>query len=285
MTTDATAPTGLGRRRPRLSTDETGRLMLDTAVAMVNRTGLTVSLDHISLEEVIREAGVSRSAAYRRWPYKDLFFSELLTELARAATPATVAQETTATLVRAIVLEGVDRLGTPEGRFELVVDLIRQSAEHDFAAMYASAEWRTYLALHATFASLADGRLRDDVQAALAAADRGFIERIARAWEHIATLVGFRMRPELGADFEALATLVSASSRGLILMALSAPGLATARHHAAPSGARPGEWSLTGLGIVSIATAFLEPDPAVVWDDARTAAVRELASSQDWPSF
>jgi AcrR family transcriptional regulator len=51
---------------------------------MVNRTGLTVSLDHISLEQVIRDAGVSRSAAYRRWPYKDLFFSDLVKQLAKA---------------------------------------------------------------------------------------------------------------------------------------------------------------------------------------------------------
>ena len=34
---------------------------------------------------VIRDADVSRSSAYRRWPYKDLFFSDLLRELAKAA--------------------------------------------------------------------------------------------------------------------------------------------------------------------------------------------------------
>ena len=54
--------------------------MLAAAVAMVHRTGLTVSLDHISFEDIIRDADVSRSAVYRRWPYKDLFFSELITE-------------------------------------------------------------------------------------------------------------------------------------------------------------------------------------------------------------
>jgi hypothetical protein len=29
--------------------------------------------EHISFEDVIREADVSRSSAYRRWPHKDLF--------------------------------------------------------------------------------------------------------------------------------------------------------------------------------------------------------------------
>jgi AcrR family transcriptional regulator len=52
--------------------------MLDAAGAMIGRTGLTVSLEHLSFEDVIHQAGVARSAVYRRWPYKDLFFSDLL---------------------------------------------------------------------------------------------------------------------------------------------------------------------------------------------------------------
>ena len=55
--------------------------MLESAAAMVNQAGLTVSLDHLSFEDLIRDARVSRSAVYRRWPYKDLFFSDLLKEL------------------------------------------------------------------------------------------------------------------------------------------------------------------------------------------------------------
>ena len=81
--TDSRAPTGLGRRGRRLPDRETERRMLQAAMAMVHRTGLTVSLDHISFEDVIRDADVSRSSVYRRWPYKDLFFSDLVRELAK----------------------------------------------------------------------------------------------------------------------------------------------------------------------------------------------------------
>ena len=49
---------------------------------MISSGGLTVSLDHISLEQLIRDADVSRSTVYRRWPHKDLFFSDLVRELA-----------------------------------------------------------------------------------------------------------------------------------------------------------------------------------------------------------
>ena len=70
--------------------------MLQAAARMVSSAGLTVSLDHISLEDVIRTADVSRSTVYRRWPHKDLFFSDLVKELARTATPTILADESRA---------------------------------------------------------------------------------------------------------------------------------------------------------------------------------------------
>ncbi|MEV4049971.1 hypothetical protein AB0J55_02185 [Amycolatopsis sp. NPDC049688] len=64
-----------------------------------------------------------------------------------------------------------------------------------------------------------------------------------------------------------MATLVSASARGLILMALSTPDLAGQRISARPFGAeRTAAWSLPALGIAGTAVAFLEPDPEVGWD-------------------
>jgi AcrR family transcriptional regulator len=149
MTTYAQAPTGLARRGRRLSDQETEQRMLQTAMAMVHRYGLTVSLDHISLEEVIRDADVSRSAVYHRWPYKDLFFSDLVKELARSATPTILGDELA--LIRRLVAERLDWLDTPELRHALVIELIRQLALLDFQALYGSTRWRTYLALHATF--------------------------------------------------------------------------------------------------------------------------------------
>ncbi len=132
--------------------------MLRAAVAMVQRTGLTVSLDHISFEDIIRDADVSRSAVYRRWPYKDLFFSDLVKQLARDATPAIVQDELE--LMRRVVAERQHQLDTPEHRHGLVIELFRQLSLLDFETMYSSPGWRTYIALHATFMSLAGGALR-----------------------------------------------------------------------------------------------------------------------------
>jgi AcrR family transcriptional regulator len=202
--------------------------MLDTAAAEVNRDGLKVSLAHLSFEDIIREADVSRSSAYRRSLHKDLFLSDLIKELARKAAPPLVADELE--LIRQIVTEHIDWLEEPELRFRLMMDIIRQLALLDFQTVYASPGWRTYLALHATFLSLADGRLRDDVQHILATSERDRMSRVAQAWRGPAALFGYRLRP--GADsFASLVTLLSATMRGLVIMALSMPEIASQRTH------------------------------------------------------
>jgi AcrR family transcriptional regulator len=274
MNSGTLAPTGLARRGRRLSDQETEQRMLRAAVAMVSRTGLTVSLDHISFEDIIRDAGVSRSAVYRRWPYKDLFFSDLVKQLARDATPTIVADELA--LIRQIAAAHPDWLETPGLRHRLLLEMFRQLSLLDFRAMLGSPGWRTYIALHATFMSLADGALRDQVQSALAQSEQAHNARIAQAWGQLTALFGYRLRPGSGVTFGTLATLLSATMRGLVVMALSSPEVAEQRVEAGPFGASVrGEWSLPALGLGGIASAFLEPDPAVEWDAERIAAVRQ----------
>src|SRR5450631_4654440 len=93
MTDRSQAPTGFARRSRRLSDQVSEQRMLHAAIALVTRTGFTVSLDHLSFEDIIGAADVARSAVYRRWPYKDLFFSDLVKELAKNATPTIVDDE------------------------------------------------------------------------------------------------------------------------------------------------------------------------------------------------
>jgi AcrR family transcriptional regulator len=225
---DPLAPTGLARRARRLPEDETERRMLRAALAMVNRAGLTVSLEHISFEEVIREADVSRSSAYRRWPHKDLFFSDLVLEVARNPAPGIFADE---------------------------VDLIRR---------------------------IIAGGLRSQVQAALARAEQDHLSRVARAWQLLAGLLGFRLRQETGGTFETLAALVTATMRGLVMTALTVPDIAGHRTTAQPFGTpEAGEWSLPALGLGAIAIACLEPDPDFTWDEARATAIRAALTAPD----
>jgi AcrR family transcriptional regulator len=257
--------------------------MLAAAVAMVQRTGLTVSLDHISFEDVIRDADVARSAVYRRWPYKDLFFSDLVKELAKEAIPPTLLNDEYE-LIKRVATEHLDWLETPELRRSLVTEVFRQSALQDFQVLCASPEWRTYLALHATFMSLADGELRDQVRAAVAQSEQARLVRTVQGWQLLAGLFGYRLRPELGATLETVVTVTDATLNGLVIMALATPGIATHRTIVAPFGATAQEeWSLPALGVAAIAAAFLEPDPAIEWDDQRLAQVRQALTGLTAP--
>jgi AcrR family transcriptional regulator len=267
------------QRRRRISQQQTEERMLAAAVDQINAAGLTVSLDHLSFEAVISAADVSRTAAYRKWPNKELFLNDLVRELAQAATPRAVVQDASWGLISGLVLADAERLADPAERWALGVELMRQAADGDFAVMHASAEWRTYLALNATFLSLTDPVLRAEVQAALAAAQQRFVDGIAAGWQLLAGLLGFRLRAGV-TSFDTLAAMISASVRGLVLMALADPAIASDRLEADPFGGGTAAWSLAALGCASIAAGFLEPDPDVVWDEARAAALRTAMAAQ-----
>jgi AcrR family transcriptional regulator len=253
--------------------------MVQTGVDVVNRTGLTVSLDHLNLEEIIRLADVSRSAVYRRWPSKDLFVADLLKELAVGAVPGIERDELD--LFRRVLRERGDGFGTPEARRDLITELFRELALLDFEVLRTSAGWRTYVALHATFLSLPGGGLREEVGAALAASQRAHVARVARSWEQLTQLFGYRLRPELGATWDALVHLLDATMRGLYVVSLATPEVAEQRLAAHPFGsAESRDWSLAAIGMTGIAMTFLEPDPAVDWTDDRVHAVRQLLA--DW---
>jgi AcrR family transcriptional regulator len=264
---------GPTRRRHRLSDKETEERMLAAAEAMVNQAGLTVSLEHLRLEDVIREAGVARSAVYRRWPYKDLFFSDLLRALAKGGSPADFGSEVSQRAIVRAVLERIDLLATEEGRRAVFAEALR--ANRDFELVRESSTWRTYLALHATFLSLDDGPLRTDVQAALAETERGFVERIAASHRLLADLLGFRIRPEMGADFEQLAMLLNATFRGLLLMAPTVPEIGESLRAQPFGAAEASDWSHAAIAVGAVETAFLEPDPGVDWTRARINEVAE----------
>lgn len=272
---------GFGRRRQRLSDAETERRMLETAAAEVARLGLTVSLEHIRLEDVIREAGVSRSTVYRRWPQKEMFLGDLLLELARASAPlSSLGGGEAAEIVRSTVVAHRDWLTSIDGRQRLLAELVRKLVDQEFRRILASNEWRTYYALTVTFISLPEGELRQEVQQALASSERTFIAGIVQSMLLVADMLGLRLRSGIDLSYEDVAHVTNALGRGLFIKALVSPELATHTVKGELFGVKA-EWSLSALGLFSVVSTWFEPDPDIVWDDARIEPLLQRLESLD----
>lgn len=250
-------------RKKRLSDDETRERMLEAGKELVASSGLTVSLEHLSFEEVIQHALVSRSAVYRLWPFKELYFNELLLELAGTTNPSQAAYDQgTVDLATRVALENLDKLGTPEGRRSLMIELCRQGSQQNFKAIYGAAEWQTYVALTATLVSLPDGQLQTAMQMALHKSEVGFVDRMTSFYEVMMALLGYRVKPAIPNGPRTLTTLGGAIVEGLSLNAVTMPSVADSRFTADPfSAGEEREWTIPSLGFTSLVLGISEPDP------------------------
>jgi hypothetical protein len=172
------------------------------------------------------------------------------------------------------VLEHLDWLESAEGRERLIAELLRRLAEEDVGRVRASSQWRTYLALTATFVSLPEGELRDRVREELALSEQEFVDGIASSARAICGMFGLRLRSGVVMSYEDLAHLIHAIGRGLVIKTLSSPELARRRVEGALYGEAEA-WSLAALGLFGVVSTWLEPDPEIVWDRARIDELRK----------
>ncbi len=90
----------------------------------------------------------------------------------------------------------------------------------------------------------------------------------------------YRLRPETGITFKDLAALLDATMGGLVITAMSVPDQAEHRDSGKPvRRRRRGRMIRPALGLASIASAFIEPDPDVRWDADRVASVRNTLTT------
>lgn len=260
-------PSRIGRKRPRLSESDTRTRALRTAVDALLETGLSVGLDHISMEDVIREAGVSRTAVYRLWPQKDQFIGDLILVLAETAIPGVNTRGEEATKqISGFLLPRLNELVDPASRWQLVSEMVGAAASLDFQYTASlSTQWRTYFALVAAVMNLPNEELRAKAQSAMSAAERRYRERLGENYRIVASLLGFHLADPAQVDFEAVADLIIAMVRGFIL------------HNEAFQSRS--DLSLLRAGLEAILSRCFEIDPGVEWDDERLNYLRTALSS------
>jgi AcrR family transcriptional regulator len=264
----------MGQRRRRLSDQESAERMIAAAMEMIRESGLTVSLDHISIEDVVRRADVSRTAAYRRWKYKDDFFADLLRELAHDPHPAATADHARPEELRALVADHLDWVETAEGRARLYAEVLRLTGARDLTMLATSHRWRSYISLQAAVLSQQESDFRTELQGILAESERRIQRRTAANYAVLAEVFGRRIRPDAAVTFEHIAIMHDSVVNGVALKALTDPGLLTLTIGAPPVAASSVPWSIPAAIAFAIEHLYTEPDPAVTWDGQRIAAIQ-----------
>jgi AcrR family transcriptional regulator len=247
--------------RRRLSQEEVRRRVMAAAQELLVE-GLTVSLDHISLEEIIQHAAVPRTSVYRLWPRRDEFVMAFLRELggADARFGADVNKVAVATAER-VIQDHLEWLYDMGGRRALLRETIREGALAVFDTVIDSSEWRTYVALIATVLSTPDPEVREEIAAALRGAEKAFIKQMAEFYEGIANVLGFQLHP--GYRLDHVVTVSAALIQGLALRRILSPELVTeVIMRDGPSGSEP--WSLAALGLHNIIENMLIEDPSYI---------------------
>lgn len=253
--------------------------MLAAGVEHVAEHGLSLSLEHLNLEELIATAGVSRTSTYRRWPTKDAFAADLLLRIARdtqLTDLAPIAESIRSIPARTLALD------TEQARRDAIVEIFRVLTDADFAAALGSTTWRSYLTLRAAHPGLPDGDLRAHVRVALDATERRFTEHRSAVLGAAASLMGYRLRDSDAFGWHTLAESLNATFSGLLIKAFADTDAATRTRQCAPFGSsRPAAWSLVALASGSHFFGALEPDPAITWDTERERVVTQQLTDLD----
>lgn len=287
-------PVSQRRRAPRLSPDELARRMYAAAREILFAQGITVTLEDLSLDDVIALARVPRSSVYRRWPYKGDFVADLLVNLAGPdwMAEASFDQQTLATAA-GVLLENWDVLATAEGRRGALVELIRVAVTQNFIDLVKSSQWYVFYTLCVTARPPQpeiDDANRAKVVAAVHAAAQAFIDMMADFYSMVAAVMGLRPRPPYSMRHvvaAATAAVEGLAVNQLVALANQGPGpagwslsevvSAPMRH---PDG-YPGEWSLPALTYLAILDAMQEPDPTWEFrDELRAQLLAAIGASE-----
>ena len=273
-------PPAARHRRRRIPTDEVRTKMLTAARDLVLASGVTVSLEDLSLEDVIRHAGVPRSSVYRIWSYKGDFVDDLLCHMAGPDWFGAAAfDQDTIDLALKVAGDHEQMLGTPGGRCAVAMEAARQAVLRYFRAIVTSREWQIYIALVATARSARDDQARARIGAALDSSQAASITRMAEFYQLMADGLGLRLRSP-AYSYTHVAAAAAALVEGLALRQILAdaqdgsPGSRTYEHphldleqliNSPLPGpgidGRPAVWSLAALAFTGILATFVEPDP------------------------
>ncbi|MDO4259235.1 MAG: hypothetical protein Q4C87_06925 [Actinomycetaceae bacterium] len=253
--------------------------VLDAAVETLSNEGLSVSMDNIRMEEAIAASGASRASAYRRWPTKHAFAADVVVA---AITQTTLLPESDSDLVQltSLVNERIPDLATEQGRRNLVVESLRVSFTGDIHRLLASRRWRTLIALSAAQSPFFTDDLQRTVSEAIARTENELDAKRAEIYRQLTTILGYRIAPHMCNDntdpYMELGTAMGSLMKGILLRAMASPQWLEERSECALFGSTEKvPWSAPERMLTSLLLTYLEPDPAIIWDQSTIQSALE----------
>ena len=220
--------------------------------------GLTASMAHLNMEELIRIAGVPRSSVYRTWGSKEAFHVDLMERMIMSPQTQNFFDEVVR-IDRQLIEEHTERLGTAAGRRAVLQEVVRRGVSHSFTGTARSLLWRSVTALTATLPALEEAD-RARIQAALATSQAAIVGQIADFYQEILPVLGMRMKD----GFEVGLFVATASSvvDGLMRRAVTNPDVVEYSITKPGLDGAPIEWKLPEIAFLAIVDAMIEADPA-----------------------
>ena len=264
-------------RPERVPAEEVRQRMLDAGRDLALEAGAALTIEHLRLEEVIQRARVPRSSVYRMWPYKEDYIDDLLCYLAGEGnwfSEYGVLDPETFTVVKRILADNTQLLGTMKGRRALVCEIVRIAATRNYHALTESTPWRLHMALAATLGSTRSGEARKKIAAALGDAQLKSRDSMVAVFGFLAQILGLRLRdPARTVEHMQLAAGLLVQSLALRNVQVQAADGAEAAHVDSLLNSpipgpglhgEPAEWTLAAFAYLAVLDAFAELDPDFV---------------------
>jgi AcrR family transcriptional regulator len=257
--------------------------MMKAGLAAAIQAGVGVSLENVSMEDVIQRARVPRSSVYRLWPYKSDFIAELMVYLAGPGgymSGRQVFNPATYDVAHKVMADNRDLLGTPAGRRRVLCEVVRQAVTTNFQAMLDDQVWRVHDVLLATLNTIKDDSARTAVAGALEQGESQARQHMVGLIKEIMDTVGIRIRvPGMRIEHLVVAgvsLLQSLAERHVLTTDALGPDWRERTDGPGPSGSliaeplsgppgiggEPSRWTLPALSYLALVDSFSEPDPA-----------------------
>jgi AcrR family transcriptional regulator len=223
----------------RRTLDQTRELLIDVGMRLLHERRVYVSVTHVRLTDVVKEAGLTTGAAYRCWENQDAYHRDLAVAAARWRDRASV--EETVEAVRGLV----------EAKAPLA-EVLRVGAEANLYEYPHHTATLTTIALRTC--APADPALAEAGREHLSQA----VDAFAELYELVMPLYGRRMRkPYTTTD---LATVLAAISEGFTLQGITGEPYTRVERHDVEPGVGS-DWSLFGCAVEAVVDRFTEPVP------------------------